>query len=201
MIKPIVEGDGEVEAMPLLLRRIAGERYGNWNPPLLRPGRYRSNRLIMKRDGVWTFGADLEKAAGHARNEKATALMILLDADDGCVKEMNESLAPQLAETTGFPVSSLVFAVREYESWFLASAETLQEGAQPYDRTPESRRDAKSELERHLNLQFPYNEKNDQPSYSQKIDLDLCEARSRSFRKLLKEFGKLLDGVAQTEPS
>ncbi len=193
MIKPIVEGHGEMEALPILLRKIAGERFNVWNPPILRPGRYRSSRLVKQRNGKWEFGPDLLKAAGHARNEGASALLILLDADDLCVKQASGVLTPKLAEATGFEASSLIFAVREYEAWFLASAETMVENAATYARDPEERRDAKGELEQHLNLRFPYDERADQPAYTSRLDLDLCQNRSRSFRKLLKEFKELLE--------
>jgi hypothetical protein len=194
MIKPIVEGYGEIEALPILLRKIAGERFDVWNPPILRPGRYPSSRLLKRRNGQWELGPDLQKAAGHARNEGATALLILLDADadELCVKQASESLVPKLAEVTGFGAASLVFAVREYEAWLLASAESLAEESAIYSRDPEERRDAKGELERHLNLRFPYDVTKDQPAFTSRLDLDLCETRSRSFRKLLKEFKQLL---------
>lgn len=194
MIKPIVEGYGETEALPILLRKIAGERFNVWDPPILRPGRYPSSRLLTFRNGQWEFGPDMQKAAGHARNEGATALLILLDADadDLCVKQASESLFPKLAEATGFEATSLVFAVREYEAWFLASAETMIENAATYPYDPEERRDAKTELERHLDLKFPYHVRQDQPAYTSRLNLDLCESRSRSFRKLLKEFKQLL---------
>ena len=68
----------------------------------------------------------------------------------------------------------------------------MVEKAAIYARDPEERRDAKGELERHLDLSFPYDERADQPAYTSRLDLDLCESRSRSFRKLLKEFKQLL---------
>lgn len=192
MIKPIVEGHGEVPALPLLLRRIAGERFGIWNPPLLHPGRYAASQLLRREKSVWVPGPGLVKAAGHARNEGATALLVLLDADDLCVKSASKSINPALADVTGFEASSIVFAVREYEAWLLASAETLQDGALIYPDDSERPRDAKGALERHLGLAFPYNEKTDQPAFSAKMNLSLCHERSRSFRKLAKEFKALL---------
>ncbi len=192
MIKPIVEGHGEVPALPALLRRIAGERFGIWNPPILKPGRYPANQLLRQEDGIWVPGPCLIKAAGHARNEGATALLVLLDADDFCAKSASESVAPALSGVTGFETARIVFAVREYEAWLLASAETLQEGAVAYPNDPEQPRDAKGTLERHLGLVFPYNEKTDQPAFSAKANLSLCHERSRSFRKLTKDFKELL---------
>lgn len=198
MIKPIVEGYGEVAAFPVLLRRIAGECFGIPNAPILRPGRYRANQVIRKEGGQWVPGPDLAKAGGHARNEGATAILTLLDLDDGCPKQVYESLVPQLAAATGMAASHLVFAHREYEAWFLSSAETLANNVLPYTGDPESVRDAKGAIEDHLQLGFPYDEKADQPRYSARIDLKKVFARSRSFRKLVKDFRILLQGCGFT---
>ena len=194
MIKPIVEGHGEVPALPVLLRRIAGERFGIWNPPLLTPGRYPASQLLRCEDSVWVPGPGLIKAAGHARNEGATALLVLIDADaaDFCAKSASESIRPAMVGATGFDAASIVFAVREYEAWLLASAETLQDGALIYPDDPEQPRDAKGALETHLGLPFPYNARTEQPAFSAKINLSLCHKRSRSFRKLTKDFKELL---------
>lgn len=192
MIKPIVEGHGEVPALPVLLRRIAGERFGIWNPPLLTPERYPASQLLACEDNVWVPGPGLIKAAGHARNEGATALLVLLDADDFCVRTVSESVRPALAGITGFNVGRIVFAVREYEAWLLASAETLHDGALVYPDDPEKPRDAKGALERHLGLPLPYNARTEQPAFSAKINLSLCHERSRSFWKLTKDFKELL---------
>lgn len=193
MIKPIIEGHGEVEALPVLLRRIAGECFQVWNPPILSPGRYPSSRLIRKEANVWVPGPDFQKAGGHARNEGATAILVLLDLDDGCPKVLHESIAPSLNQSTGIAPSSLVFAKREYEAWFLASAESLGDDILPYPGDPEGVRDAKGAIEEHLCLEFPYDEKTDQPRYSHRINLAKVHERSRSFRKLVKEFHSLLE--------
>ncbi len=193
MIKPIVEGYGEVPALPVLLRRIAGECFQVWDPPLLSPGRYPSSRLIRNEGDLWVAGPDFKKAGGHARNEGATAILALLDLDDDCPKELHEAISPILAASTGINPSSLVFAKREYEAWFLAAAESLGENVLPYPGDPEGVRDAKGALEEHLQLEFPYDEKTDQPRYSNKVNLFRIYERSRSFRKLVKEFRSLLD--------
>ena len=117
---------------------------------------------------------------------------MLLDADDFCAKIASESLSPLLKEATGFDTACIVFAVREYEAWVLASAETLQEGVGCFPGDPERPRDAKGALEDHLQLAFPYNAITDQPAFSAKINLSLSYQRSRSFRKLTKEFRNLL---------
>lgn len=196
MIKLIVEGHGEVEALPLLLRRIAGERFGFWNVPLLRPGRYPAGRLLQKiKDGTshtWVPGPDFKKAGQHARNEGATCILTLLDLDDDCPKAVHDAVHPSLADATGIAPSCLVFAKCEFEAWFLASAESLEDNILPYPAPPEDVRGAKQALERHLQLQFPYDERTDQPRYCSKMNLSTVHDRSRSFRKLVSDFYKLL---------
>jgi hypothetical protein len=192
MIKPIVEGHGEVAALPVLLRRVAGECFGIWNVPLLRPGRYPATRLLRRENGVWTPGPDFAKAGQHALNEGATCILAVLDLDDGCPKVVYESLVASLGAATGLSPSCLVLAKCEYEAWFLASCESLKDGIGPYPEDPEIVRDAKGALERHLQLEFPYVETTDQPGYSSRIDLKAAYRRSRSFRKLVKDFRHLL---------
>ena len=193
MIKPIVEGHGELPALPLLLRRIAGECFGLWDVPILHPGRYPASRLLQKVNGIWVPGPDFAKAGQHARNEGATCILTLLDLDDDCPKEVHDSVIPTLASATGIDPSCLVFAKCEYEAWFLASAETLANNALPYPEDPEGVRDAKGTLERHLQLEFPYDERTDQPRYSCKVNLFAVYTRSRSFRKLVKDYRRLLE--------
>lgn len=193
MIKLIVEGHGEVQALPVLLRRIAGECFGIWDVGILQPGRYPASRLVRNENGIWVPGPDFPKAGQHARNEGATCILTLLDLDDDCPKEVHEALIPTLANATGIDPSCLVFAKCEYEAWFLASAETLEDNVLPYPGDPEAVRDAKGALERHLQLNFPYDERTDQPRYSTKVNLIALHARSRSFRKLVKDFRRLLE--------
>lgn len=192
MLKLVVEGYGEVEALPLLLRRLAGEFFQVWNPPMIpRPGRYPAGRLLSKKKGQpWGVGPDLSKAATHAQREGATCMLILLDLDDHCPKEVYEAIRPQLK--TELQLHALVFAKCEYEAWFLASAETLKDGATAYPEDPESKRGCKAVLEKHLDLKFPYDERTDQPRYSQKIALDTVYKRCRSFRKLVKDYYQIL---------
>ncbi|MEI8309684.1 MAG: DUF4276 family protein [Verrucomicrobiota bacterium] len=202
MIKTIVEGHGEVEALPVLLRRIAGECFDIWDVPLLHPGRYPAGRLLRKdQDGNWVPGPDFPKAGQHARNEGATCILTLLDLDDDCPKEVYDALIPVLADATAMAPSCLVFAKCEYEAWFLASAETLEDNVLPYPDDPEGVRGAKWALESHLQLEFPYDERTDQPRYSSRMKLTAVYERSRSFRKLIKDYRRLLEhcGFQPTE--
>lgn len=196
MLKLIAEGHGETESLGILLRRIAGEYFGEWNPPIISlVGRYPAGRLIRKENGVWVPGPDVERASRNARSDGATGILILIDLDDECPKEVYGNVFPRLADHTGMDLSSMVFAKCEYEAWFLASVETLAENIPPYDGDPEEPRDCKGTLEEYLGLAFPYDERADQPRYTSKIDLNLVYKRCRSFRKLVKDVEVLLTGL------
>lgn len=181
MIQLIVEGEGEVVAVPKLFHRLAVElgvaqvRFGI-------PIKQRRSQLVRRKD--------LERAielASQRRN--CEAVFILFDADDLCPKtEANplRELACELAR--GLP-TALVVANREYEAWFLASQETLG-AAVPYPNDPDRKRGAKEELERRLDIY--YDELADQPKFTGNLDFRLAYQRSRSFRKLVKEFHRLL---------
>jgi hypothetical protein len=119
--------------------------------------------------------------------------LTLLDLDEECPKELHGALRPGLAAATGFAQSCLVFAKCEYEAWFLASAESLGNNILPYPADPEGVRGAKEALEGHLQLEFPYDEKTDQPRYSGRIRLLAVYQRSRSFRKLISDFRRMLE--------
>ncbi len=193
MIKPIVEGHGECRAAPVLLRRLA-ERMGVYDPPLLRPGRYPASQLLKKEPTGWTTGPGFDKAIGHARNEKARAILVLLDADDDCAVEIARDLQPKLMRAAGGIPQAMILAVREYEGWFLASLETLFPQAADLNRHPESVRGAKECLER-LVPGYYYVETTDQARLSASMDLDLVYSRCRSFRKLVKEYHALLGSL------
>ena len=102
MIKPIVEGHGEYEAVPILLRRIAQECFEIYDDVILRPERYPSSQLIRKDGNQWRPGPAFMKACGHARNKGATSLLVILDLDDDCAKQVSESVVPSLINATGF---------------------------------------------------------------------------------------------------
>jgi hypothetical protein len=63
--------------------------------------------------------------------------------------------------------------------------------AQPYEGDPETKRDAKGELESRFGRDFYYIEKEDQPAFTALADWALVHQRCRSFRKMSKETRRL----------
>ena len=193
-IQPIVEGHGEVAAVPVLLRRLVAEAQA-WRiviaPPIRRP----RNQLVQQR------GLDI--AVNLALHRRCDAILIMFDGDDDCPAELGPIVHGwATAAARGVPCE-IVLPHREYESWFLASVESLRgvRGVRvdaPLHPDPEAPRGAKENLEARMNSGTSYLERTDQPALSAKFSMAAAHVRSRSFRKLTKSFGDLLDAVGQT---
>ena len=185
MIQPIVEGVGEVEAVPVLLRRLAAEM-GVAYVPLGRPIR-RDRGHLVKREG-------LEKAIDLARRQTGCrGILVLFDADDLCAKTGAMPLRQEAARIAATLPCPVVLANKEFEAWFLASLEDLSDrpaGRASYPGDPDQKRGAKEELERRLAIY--YHEPADQPKFTARMNLRRTHERSRSFRKLVKEYRLLL---------
>ena len=123
-------------------------------------------------------------------------LLVLLDADDDCPKDLAGSLEARCRVNHADVTISIVIAKKEYEAWFLATARSLagQRGlkeqlAPPTD--PESIQGAKEWLTKHMPSDQSYSPTRHQSAYSSLMDLS--EARTaRSFRKFEKELARLL---------
>jgi hypothetical protein len=124
-----------------------------------------------------------------ARVQGTGGVLVLRDGDDAdvnCPVQLAEMLRP---DQNLVPVGiEIVVAYQEYESWFLAAADSLR--AHPAVRNdavapanPEGRRDAKGELEK-LMLES-YKETRHQPKFSALIDLKAASNNSRSFRRMV----------------
>lgn len=191
-IVPIVEGQGEESAVPLLLRRLRDEAE-LWNLEVGRPIRQRRTQLVKK--------ATLQAAVRIAAvREDCAAILVLFDADDDCPKECAPTLEAWAREAAGAKPSAVVIANREYESWFLACMEALrghcriaQEAVSHH--APESVRAAKEELERHMLPRASYSPPVDQVKLTARLDLERAYRSCRSFRKLVKAFGTLAAAV------
>lgn len=186
----IVEGDGEVEALPLLLRRIAADTGASLEVP--RPLRTRRDRFLRRED-------ELAKMLGYAALavREGGAVLVLLDADDDCVAQLVAEFAEKIATMTGGAKCAFVLANREFESWFVAAAESLRgyrglraDLAAPSD--PESIRDAKGWLRERMEnpASASYSPTIDQPAFASRFDWRLARTRSRSLDKLCRELDR-----------
>ena len=119
VVQPIVEGQGDVAAAPILLRRLAAEAEA-WNVQIARPHRRRRNRLSRM--------ADFQNAVRVALlTPDCTGVLILFDADDDCPRECAPEFEAWAREASRDVPSAVVMANHEYEAWFLASMKSLRE--------------------------------------------------------------------------
>jgi hypothetical protein len=198
-IAAIVEGQGEVEAVPILIRRIAIEAAIHSkieiNPILRVP----ANRLIKPGELERTVDLSARKLEGKG------GIFVLIDCDweDCCPKFDGPDLSDRATNARPDHPVSLVLANKEYESWFIAGAGSLQEIGMlsmdlEYVHDPENIRGAKEWISRHMPKSQPYKETLDQPALTQKLNLQDAR-RARSFDKCYREIKGLLERLA-SEP-
>lgn len=183
----IVEGDGEVQALPVLLRRV-----GQWLTPesyveVPTPIRVRRDRFINRPE---EFVRHIKLAAAKCGDDGW--ILILLDADDDCPAELGQQLLARAAAVAPHRHISVVLANKEYEAWFIASCTSLH-GCRtfsytgPHNFDPEGIRDAKGWMRARMGC-GTYRELTDQAGFSAQMDLHSARERSRSFRKLCEEW-------------
>jgi hypothetical protein len=195
----IVEGHGEVEAVPVLVRRLAARVDPTLHIQVKRPLRITRSQLVRARE--------LERAVELAARQvgKQGGILVLIDSDDDCPAELGPQLLDRARKARGDLPIGVVLAKREFEGWFLASAESLrgQRGlpdnlTSPSD--PEAIRGAKEWIVRHMIGGGTYSETLDQPALTAIFDLDQAAARSDSFDKCLREVTGLILSLTTIHP-
>lgn len=186
----IVEGHGEVEAVPILIRRIGETLDVPARPEVLKPIRIPASKLIKE--------GELERAVEFAARKTGQEgrILVLLDCDDGCPAESGPRLLARANQARADRITSVVLAKREFEAWFIASIESLRgmrgiPGDVEGHNDPEAIRDAKGWLSRSMEGSRAYSETTDQPAMA--AQFDMSKARSiDSFDKCYREIEKLL---------
>ena len=193
-IVPVVEGDGDASALPELLNRIISTKFNRYDIVVAE-----GKSKVVKANGLDKLKNKLEKFLLHAQNKpKCGAILILVDADTECPVTLAQHFS-QRCEQIGarYPIQ-VVCAYRTYESWFLASLDTIRgnhgiasTAVLPCDA--ENVPSPKQWLTRQMPAGQAYKETTHQASLSQKIDLDLAYRNSRSFRRLCHAIEQLLE--------
>lgn len=184
-----VEGDGERPdpetgkggGATVLMRRILYHYFEayDWNVTAIKVGDLGALRTKM------------HKLVRYLKLQPIDAVLILLDLDDGCAVTMAQTLTDELCRLSPSKPLAVVFAVREFEAWFLAAARSLW--GKDYPGDPESKRDAKGEIQR--NFEPDYMPTTRQASLASRMDLAQAAANSRSFRRLLHAVEELIQAV------
>lgn len=187
----VVEGHGDVEAVPVILRRISHIVSPGAAVRVLRPIRCPRNKAIHRKgelERALTLAA--EKAGPHA------PVIVVFDADDDCPAELGPALLERARRRLPDRRVAVVLAKREFEAWFLAALPSLRgrrelyKDAEPPSQ-PEEVRGAKEWLSN--NMTRKYRETVDQPGFAGAMDLEMARAGSPSFDKLWRDVVFLLE--------
>lgn len=191
----IVEGHGEVGAIPLLLRRLAQAIRPGLAVQIEPPLRVPRNRLVKPHE--------LERAVELAgrRAGPQGAILVVLDSDDECPASLAPSLLRRALRARSDVAVGVVLAKREFEAWFLAAAESLRgkrglSASLSAPEDPESIRGAKEWLTARMEPGRKYVETLDQPALAASFDLELAR-RAPSFDKLYRQVAALIDPEAR----
>ena len=187
-IATVVEGHGEVDAIRVVLRRLA-EELGLWDVNL--PPPYRMTRSKLVRAG------GIEAAVGAVAHYVADlgGILVLLDADDDLPCELGPILLSRAEQTRPDKRVSVVLAKSEFESWFLAAATSLagcRDLSEPLDAPadPEDIRDAKGWLSARM-TGHPYRPAVDQAKLAARFDMTAARTASSSFNKFHRDAVRL----------
>lgn len=192
----IVEGHGEIQAVPVMLRRLAQE----WDPGLYLkiPRPFRAGRYKLVKPG------ELERIVEIVarRLEIPRAILILIDAEDDCPKELAPELLARARKARSDIPIGVVLAKHEFEAWFLAAIQSLggRRGLGnnlPAVPDPEAISSAKELLTRNMSGSRSYSETLDQPALAAVFDMALARKRSDSFDKCCREVQRLFGEAAR----
>ena len=195
-IMAIVEGPGDRDAVPALLRRILWERFDRYDIDVSRPKVTNGKPNLVKR---------LEDFLGYALIERCTAILILLDADRDCPAQLARELAQRAATLNLRVPTAVACAKHEYEAWFICSLSDNEEDdirrhlgmGEPViiPENAEDVRDAKAWITARMPNDRAYKETTDQVVLTHHVDLELVHNRSRSFRRLCHALEELVEAI------
>ena len=207
----IVEGEGELKALPILVQRMLKHlRREQWL-------QVDSERIICTKNGdriTAPYHAPrqlgIEYFVGIAARHKPAAILVVVDGEDRCRMRQEASLpslGPELLargqSVAGDIPLEVVVANRMFESWFLADFHSLRarkyflpDADFPDWRTPEEVAGCKEWMRRLMGKS--YSPKIDQGTFAQGVRLPLRQAikqRSPSLHILLKRVDSLSQRV------
>lgn len=178
----ILEGLGDVGAVPLLIRRVMEE---NDIYDLRIAPRPKTNVEIarLRQPG------QIERYLDFCNRDVGDSILIALDCDDGCPVETARDFGERIRATRfQKPVSVCLFH-REYESIFLPSIELIAAKYPDFRwrklaarENIETIRDVKGEISRMMGPGRAYKPTSDQARFTAAIDLHRTRHASRSFR-------------------
>lgn len=197
-VASVVEGYGEVSALPKLLQRVAKD-IGIYSLSTPVPMRVPRSKLVAS--------GGIERAVSAMATEAgvAGAVLVVLDADDDCPARLGPQLLRRAQDARSDMRMAVVLATREFEAWFLAAAPSLagRHGLPADFDTPpnlETIRDAKGKLSKARIDGHPYRPTVDQAPLASVFDMKMARMNSPSFDKFCRDVARLL-GVSPERES
>lgn len=193
-IASVVEGEGEISALPVLLRRLMYQAQ-IWDADIQPPFLVDRGRLV--RPGG--LEAAVEALARRVPSDQPGGVLVVIDADDDCPASLGPSLLARAEAARPDRRTGVVLANREFEAWFLASAPSLggRAGLAEHLEVPansETLRDCKGWLTHHRSDGVRYRPRVDQAALADGVDLDAARANSASFDKFCRDVTYLITG-------
>jgi hypothetical protein len=191
-IAAIVEGYGECEAVPILIRRIARTIDPGFVPKVFPPLRVPASRIM--KEGEMERSVDL--AVRKVQGQGGIVVVLDCDWDNGCPAIDGPALLNRAMEVCKDLPIAVILAKREFEAWFLAAAESLRgKHGLPNDlrspARPEDIRGAKEWLSDKMPYGRSYAETTDQPAFTELFDMSQAR-RADSFDKFYREIERML---------
>lgn len=192
-IYPIVEGHGDERALPVLLRNILNSRFLFYDFQILHPYRLPKGKMKLEAEwgGVISLAEDRLNAECVGEGDHGL-ILIVCDADDDCPVSLKTQIDGFVSDAGHVHSFAFVAAHREYESWFLAAAQSFAEHNDCTNSIVAVENiiqigNAKGYFEKNILKEGRfYSETVDQPKFSAVIDFSLMpENNSRSLKRLL----------------
>lgn len=205
-LSPLVEGETEEACVPQLLERIWGDLLHGWDkePLVVLPPEIVARSSILKATHP-LLAEVLERHVRFVRrrcqspDRDRTCVLLLLDAEEDCPKELNELLLKRIRLLRSDLDVAVVLAKRQLENWFKAAASSLAGHCHlPSDlTTPADPEHGSGDTWLATQMQKVGSNNRYEKRFHAPIlvrEMNLCDAlaNSRSFRKLHHELQKRL---------
>jgi hypothetical protein len=204
-IQVIVEGQGEVNAVPSLLARVwqdLGGDYLELLPPFRQP-----QGTLRKEEGLRrAVNAAWARVCYRASPTTRQLLLLLMDSEGVCPAERAPELLGWARQARADADVICILAHHMFETWFAACASSLAgHNGLPADLStpedPEGRGLGLGLGWLKKQLRRKYQEPIDQPKFVSMMDIAMRRANSPSFAKLCKELAARLPGSPASRAS
>jgi hypothetical protein len=174
----VVEGAGDRDAIPLLLRKHLADQE-IFTDVLGKP-------ITCHGRGNATIPGGIEGyVATAAARPGCRAVLVILDGDDDPVCKLGPSLIERARSVARVPVA-VSLAEACFEDWLYASAETLEIGLDNYHADRRGLLEVKAALGKTKYIKPVW-----QPRLTARIDLQQARTRNRSLDRMLRRFDNL----------